>query len=195
MTEPKKKSLVPALACALIAVVVVASLFAYFSFSGLASENASPESTYHRLFGSASIVGGNYSFSPPVSKYRAVDIALESGGWGKSSLENMMVHATLSYEIFYTNASAMYQFVAKENLTLTVYPNPDLYMTGTGTEIIREVTAPVDDYQPQILNGLTCRYIWTVAVQDSSGGISMPPPGYYLVDAATAELVPTGPLF
>jgi hypothetical protein len=192
VAEQKRNSRMPALACVLIAVVVVASLLAYFNFSGLASENGSPEGSYHRLFGSTPIVGGNYSFSPPVPMYRAIDIALESDGWNASSLENMTVHATLNYEIFYTNASALLSFAAKENLNLTAYPNPNLNATCSGIELIREITAPVDSYQPQFLNGLTCRYIWVVTVTESSGFICIPPPGDYFVDAATSEVVPLG---
>jgi hypothetical protein len=187
MTEQKGKSRSPALACALIAVVVVASLSAYFSISSLASES-SPEGTYHRLFGATPIVGGNYSFNPPVSMYRAIDIALKSDGWNQSSLENMTLYVSLYYEVFYTNVTSLYQLANLENLTLLGHPNPDLNMAGS--ELLHEVTAPVNDYQPQLFNGASLRYIWTIAVQSNSG-MSIPPPCYYQVDAATSELVPT----
>lgn len=192
MTEQKRAFLRTILAYTLIAIAVVSSIFAYFSISGFAAENNSPKAKYHRLFGSTLIVGWNYSFSPPISMYQAVNIALQSDEWKASSLENMTVHVSLDYYIFYTNVTALYQLASKDNLTLTGYPNPDLSMTGS--ELIHEVTAPVDNYQPQFFNGVTGRYIWTIAVQHTSGGISIPPPGYYLVDARTGELVPTGPL-
>jgi heme/copper-type cytochrome/quinol oxidase subunit 2 len=195
MTEQKRAFGYTMLVCLLIVVVVVAGLFAYVAISGLASENSSPEADYRRLYGSTPIVGWNYSFSPPIPMYRAIIIGLQSDEWNASSLENMTVHVSLDYYVFYTNVSALYQLASQENLTLTGYPNPDLNMTGGyGYELIHEVTAPVDDYRPQIFNGVSLRYVWSIVVQENSG-MCIPPPGCYLVDAATAELIPTGPLF
>jgi hypothetical protein len=191
VAEQKSKSRTLAVACVLCAIVVVASLVAYGGI--MVSGNNSAEGTYHRLFGSTPIVGGNYSFSPPVSMYRALNIALKSDSWNASSLENMTVYVSLNYDVFYTNVTALYQLAAKENLTLNGHPT-DFNQTVSGSELIHEVTAPVNDYQPQIYSGVSLRYIWTIAIQKSSG-ICIPPWSYYLVDAASGELVPTGILF
>ena len=193
MTVQKRAFLHALIAYVLISVVVIASLFACFNIANLASKNNTLEGTYRSLFGATPIAGGNYSFSPPIPMYRAVIIGLESGGWNASSLENMTVYVSLEYDVFYTNVSALYQLASKDNLTLSSYPDPNLNMTGTGFETIHEVTAPVGDYQPQIFSGVACRYVWTIVVQENSGK-GIPPPGYYLVDAATAVLIPTGPL-
>ncbi len=191
MTAQKRAFLYTVIAYTLISVVIIASLFAYFNIANSASKNNTLESTYRSLFGTTPIVGGNYSFSPPIPMYRAVIIGLENGGWNATSLQNMRVYVSLEYDVFYTNVSALYQLASKDNLTLSGYPNPD--SNGTGFETIHEVTTPVGDYQPQIFNGVACRYVWTIAVQENSGKC-IPPPGYYLVDAATAQLIPTGPL-
>ena len=58
-------------------------------------------------------------------------------------------------------------------------------------ESMYEVTVPVCDYQPQIFSGVSLRYIWNIAVEKDSG-MTIPPWGYYLVDAATGELIPPG---
>ncbi len=203
VTNQTAKSKVPAVAYALIVVVIVAGFIGYnmtqlnFGKAGLLVKlglvKTTPVTTYHDLFGSTPIVGGNYSFSPPVTMYRAVTIGLESDGWNASSLNNMTVHVSLNYYIFYTNVTALYQLISKDNITLTGLPDPNLTGAASGFEIINAVTAPVDNYQPQIFNGVSCRYIWAIEVEQNSG-MCMPPPGYYLVDAATAQLIPTGPL-
>ena len=108
-------------ACILVAVVAVSSIVGFSSFIGASSEK-SPEAIYHRLYGSTPIVGGNYSFSPPISLYRALNLALASDGWNQSSLTNMTIYASLDYEVFYTNVTALYQVAAKENITLNGHP-------------------------------------------------------------------------
>jgi hypothetical protein len=205
MTQQKTNSRVLLLACAIIAIIIVGSIFFRFTMTEFTSGKsgflakidlalANPELQYRELFGSTPIVGGNYSFSPPVSMYRAILIGLESDGWNAASLENMKVYVSLDYYIFYTNVTALYQVAAKENLTLEGRPNPNLNMTGTGFEQLHEVTEPAANYQPQFFSGVTIRYIWSISVEKDSG-FGIPPPGYYMVDAATGELIPTGPLF
>jgi hypothetical protein len=55
---------------------------------------------------------------------------------------------------------------------------------------MHEVTTPMPNYQPQIFNGVSLRYIWTIVIQKYTAGGSILPVGYYQVDAATGELVP-----
>lgn len=185
----KNNSRIFGVACILVAVVFVSSLIGYSSFIGASSEK-SPEATYHRLYGYTPVVGGNYSFTPPISLYRALNLALASDGWNQSSLTNMTIYTTLSYEVFYTNVTALNQIAAQENLTLIGHPT-DFNQTVNGYESIHEVTAPVPNYQPQFYNGVSLRYIWSIAIEKDSG-MTIPPWGYYMVDAATGELIPPG---
>jgi hypothetical protein len=62
----------------------------------------------------------------------------------------------------------------------------------TGFDLLYPVTHSVMDWSPQQINNVTYRYVWTIIVEYSGPSFSIPPPGYYYVDAATAELVPTG---
>ncbi len=125
---------------------------------------------YYNEFGNVSIQSISYNFSPPVSMYRALKIALENGGWNTTSLENMTVKISLDYCKFEGNSS----------------------FSSFGC--LSTVTHPVNDYSPVTVNETTYRYIWYIIVEENSV-ISIPPPGLYMVDAATAEIVPTGPLF
>ena len=187
---------------ALITILLALSLVACFAFGQFPREKirllvelypANQETTYHDLYGSTPVVGANYSFSPPISVYHAILIALENGSWTTADLKNMTVHVSLDYYIFYTNVTALYQVAAKENITLLGRPNPDLNSPMQGFELLYQVNASLANYQPGIFNGVSLRYVWTVMVEEDSG-FGIPPPGYYLVDAATGELIPTGPL-
>ena len=62
----------------------------------------------------------------------------------------------------------------------------------TGFGLISPVTHPVADWSPKQVNDTTYRYVWTIVVEGPGSLRSIPPAGYYYVDAATAELVPTG---
>lgn len=206
MAQKMPRQMIFTLACALIVAVVVGSLVVCFTMAELPTgkvgllakldpEQANPKTMYHALYGSTPIVGGNYSVSPPVSMYRAIDIGLGSDGWTAQSLWNMTVRVSLDYYIFYSNATDLYRVAAEENLTLNGGPNPNLNCPCSGAEFIRDVTSPVPNYQPQFFNCVTLRYLWIITVLPRSGGFWIPPPGYYQVDAATGALIPTGPLF
>jgi hypothetical protein len=107
----------------------------------------------------------NYSFSPPVSMYHALVIALESGGWNATSLKNMKISVGLDYCAF----------------------GPDFSF-----QLIRPVISPAADWSPQQINNVTYRYVWTIIIEGPGNLLSIPPAGLYYVDAATAELIPTG---
>jgi cell division protein FtsB len=129
-------------------------------------------SLYNNEFGNVSVVSPSHIFSPPVSIYRALRIALESDGWTASSLSNMTVSASLEYREFWSNDSS----------------------GGSGSVFLHDVTQPARDYSPVQVNGTTYRYVWDIVVEESVGVRSIPPPGLYWVDAATGEIVPHGPL-
>lgn len=193
MAEKEPQFPLKAVTCGLIALIALTSLFLYVNST--ASRNY--EATYHNLYGSTPVAGGNYSFSPPISKYHAIDIALASDGWNQSSLQNMTVYAKLQKMLFFTNGSALLQYAEKENVTLMVLPNPNLPNLSdmSGIENLGEVTAPVDNYKPQYNGQVIIRYIWNIVVTQSDGGICIPPPGLCYVDASSGEIVPHGMLF
>jgi hypothetical protein len=188
MTEKEPQFPLKAVTCGLIALVALTSLFLYVNST--ASENY--EATYHNLYGSTPVAGGNYSFSPPISKYHAIDIALASDGWNQSTLENMTVHVSLNKMIFYTNTSALLQYEKTANITLNFHPAPSsISMIGSGGITLGEVTEPVSDYQAQFLDQVTIRYLWSITITHNEG-FSIPPPGLYFVDASSGEMVPIG---
>lgn len=116
-------------------------------------------------FGSVSIMSRSYNFSPPISMYDALRIALESGGWNASSLAKMVVRVGLEY----------------------------MWFNASGSWPIHDMTQPAKDYSPVQVNGTTYRYVWFVNV-DQIPFAAYPPPGYYYVDAATGEIVSPGTL-
>lgn len=168
----------------LIMIVVSAAAFGFYNLNEAASQKA----TYHRLYG-APVVGGNYTFTPPISKYQAINSALASDNWNRSNLENMTVNATLSRIASYTNITAFYELAKRENITLKWYPDPALNITvvGFGFEYLGEVTVPASNYSVQVCDGVTLRYIWDVSVQ-KTGGVAFPQYGYF-VDASTGERI------
>jgi len=163
---------------AVIAVLICLNVILYYQNYTI-NQQKNDFVAYYNEFGNVSIQSISYNFSPPVSMYRALKIALENGGWNTTSLENMTVKVSLDY----------YEFTT-ENTTLG---------PSSGFEFLYSVTHPVNDYSAVTVKNATStttyRYIWTVIVDPSSGVSGIPPPGLYWVDAATAEIVPTGPLF
>jgi hypothetical protein len=163
-----KKAAILATVCIMIVVVV---FFEFFVFTTPPQQSNDPYSTqYYDEFNKSPALAYNYNFSPPISMYHALLIALESGGWTESSLINMTVRVFLEYTEFWSNSSS------------------------SGSEFLHEVTQPARDYSPVQVNGTTYRYIWDIVVENNVG-LQMPPPGLYYVDAATGEIVPTGPLY
>ncbi len=142
----------------------------------------SGEVAFRREFGDVNVSSPVLGFSPPVPLYRALKLALEEGGWNQGSLRNMTVKVSLDYYEFTDNVT-----FAEGNHTLL----------SNGSYRIGEVTQPVDSYAPVIIQSATngtiaYRYIWDIGIVHSNGLLSIPPPGLYWVDAATAEMVPTG---
>lgn len=138
---------------------------------------------YYNEFANVTVKSISYNFSPPVSMYKALKIALEHGGWNTTSLENMTVSVSLNYRVFVVND------------TMENPSGVTTYLPGWGSHLLYSITQPVDDYSAVTVGNSTSnktyRYIWSVSVTQTSGGISIPPPGYYWIDAATAEIIPT----
>jgi hypothetical protein len=135
-------------------------------------------SLYTGEFGSVSVAIPSYNFSPPVSVYHALRIALESDGWNESLLINDTVHVSLDY----------YEFINHSPM-------------GWGFQWLHAVTQPVEDYSPvednETYANLTYttvyRYVWAINVIPI---YRLFPHGswLYFVDAATGEIVPHAPI-
>jgi hypothetical protein len=114
--------------------------------------------------------------------YRALKVALDSDNWNTTSLENMTVRVSLDY----------FKFTNTSSIIKSPYDNTTLGPSW-GSEFLYPVTQPVKDYSAVTVsnatNTTTYRYIWSVTV-DPASGFDIPPPGFYWVDAATAEIIP-----
>ena len=190
-----KKTTILAIAC-IITVVVI--FFQFIVFKTYDPFQTAPTShvlqprdyfrAYNNEFNKTPTTLYNYSFSPPVSMYQALFIALESGGWTAESIKNMTIYVELDYYAFYENLSTPSGWMALGNATFRTNP------PATGSVWLYHVTQPPVDWSPQQIDNITYRNVWTIIVEYSTPILSIPPAGYYYVDAATAELVPTGPL-
>ena len=153
-----KKATILVTAWAMIMVVV---FFEFFVFTTPTQQSNDPYSqAYYEEFNKTPTPAYNYNFSPPISMYHALLIALESGGWNATSLSDMTVRVSIEYMEF-TNSSWL-----------------------KGSQVLHDVKQPVKDYSPVQVNGTTYRYIWDIVVENNVG-LQMPPPGLYYVDAAT----------
>ena len=131
--------------------------------------------SYDELWQSYEKLRGILVGQPPISKSEAIDIALEYDGWNETTLKDMEVTAGLNY-VMVQNTS---------------------YSHGYGIMILHEVHGYVSDYSPKetcfsrnhyAYDCITHRYAWIVVVSEKGFGHSIPPPGYYYVDAATSEV-------
>jgi hypothetical protein len=178
-----------------ILVIVLVSVLAISLFLNIALYNQNYNATqekkdfnaYYQEFGNVSLQSISYNFSPPISMYRAIKIALDSDSWNSTSLENLTVTVSLEYRKFWNDS--------------TITKNPyDNTTSGPsqGFEFLHSVTQPVKDYSAVTVqnatNSTTYRYRWDIVVKQNEG-VTIPPPGLYWVDAATAEIIPTGHLF
>lgn len=110
---------------------------------------------------------------PPISKSQAIDIALEYGGWNETTLESMEVEATLDYIMFQN--------------TSIVWKGSEGILTG-GIHVLHQVSGQVLSYKTMRIGDAIFRYVWTVIVSEQGPTKSIPPPGYYYVDAVTGEV-------
>jgi DNA-binding HxlR family transcriptional regulator len=175
----------------LTALLIASSAFAVLEYSQIATLQTEANRigavnfdamAYYNEFGVIPATNVNASFAPPVSMYRALQIALQADGWNKTSLNGMRVSAYLTKwqqvtEPTYFNSSTW------EPITIDI----------TGNQLTTPPSTPPSDYSPVYSNGVVYRYVWQITVQ-SPNGITIPPVGFSLVDAATGEIVPNPPL-
>jgi DNA-binding HxlR family transcriptional regulator len=184
----KGKKGTKSVAVVLAALLIVSSAFAVFQYSQIATlqreidrigEVNFDAMAYYSEFGVIPATNVNASFAPPVSMYRALQIALQNDGWNKTSLNGMRVGAYL----------AKWQAITEQT-----YFDSATWEPITIDITSRQLTAPPTDYSPVYSNGIVYRYVWQIIVQGPSG-ITIPPIGFSLVDAATGEIVPKPLLF
>ena len=78
--------------------------------------------------------------------------------------------------------------------------SPQLYVMrgfydGTGNnrsygfEVLYQVAEPVSNYSQVRIGDETYRYVWWVIVQQEPKPVHAPPPGHYIMDATTGEVI------
>jgi DNA-binding HxlR family transcriptional regulator len=177
----------------LLAVLLIAStaiaVFEYNQASSLRGEITRSNEVnfeamaYYNEFGVIPASNVNSSFTPPVSMYRALQMALQAGGWNKTSLNGMRVGAYLKHWKTSTNPIA---FNYSEPIVINI--------AEAFYGIFDQVTTPPSDYSPVYGSDAVYRYVWQIVV-DNSTVIEMPPPGFALIDAATGQMLPNPPLY
>jgi len=152
----------------ILACSVALNVFFYAHYQSVMPSLA--EASFNREFGHPTIVSPNLSFSPPITMYQALKIALESDDWNATSLINETVTISLDYMRF-TNSS-----------------------NGQGFETLWDVTRSVSSYADQRVNStMTYRYIWDIDVTNNQRFFGLT--GLYYVDAQTGEIVPHPPIY
>jgi hypothetical protein len=117
----------------------------------------------------------NTTMHPPISELQALQIAFNYGGWRATSLQGYQV---TSIELY--------------NLTIWHYGGS----WGIDTQPVTE--PPTHWSSATIVNATypsiytTYSYAWQIEIQRSTGILSIPPPGYYYVDAANGDVFDLG---
>lgn len=167
----KKQTLIVLILVAVLAISTSANISQFMFNQQLRNTNIGEANIYYNEFGVIPSTNVNSSFIPPVSMYRALQIALETDGWNKASLRGMTVNINLMHGDTITNSST--------------------YFTG----IDGEVTSPPANYSNVYGDGdsIIYRYIWEIAVNNASSP-GIPPLGFSLVDAVSGVILPNPPL-
>lgn len=159
-------------------VVVLITVVAGTVYYHLSTENPQPSSQtqFRKEFGDVTVDAIAYNFSPPISMYDALNIALIDD-WNATSLQNMTIHVSLQYCRFWSDSIMVGRF--------------------RGYETLNAVTQPVANYSAvTVSNGTitsTYRYIWDISITRNNVVPGCPNPEYH-VDASTAEIIPIGPV-
>ena len=131
--------------------------------------------TYYDEYGLIPATNVNSSFAPPVSMYRALQIALEADGWNKTSLRGMTVGA------YFHSWQTVTDFnVYNNSLPVSMSVNPPV--------------SPPSDYSTIYGDGVIYSYVWEIIVNNASHPIH-PPIGFSVVDVSTGRILPNPPLF
>lgn len=121
---------------------------------------------YYSEFGVIPTTNANSSYSPPISMYGALLLALEADGLNKTSLSGMNIDARLT--IMQTA------------------------INGSFTSIMPLTNIP-SNYSDGIENGIIYRYVWQIVVENSSrveNSTQIQIPMVSLIDASTGQIIP-----
>ena len=121
---------------------------------------------YYSEFGVIPTTNANSSYSPPISMYEALLIALEADGLNKTSVSGMNIDARLT--IMQTA------------------------INGSFTSIMLLTNIP-SNYSAGIDNGVIYRYVWQIVVENSSqveNSTQIQIPMVSLIDASTGQIIP-----
>jgi hypothetical protein len=119
-----------------LAIVLACSvaLTVYFYTQYESAKPSSDEVAFNSEFGNVLIGSPDYDFSLPITMYHALRIALESGDWNATSLENMTVTVSLDYMEFtnssYSRGSQTYE-VTQPAQTILAFKLIAQQLTGT----------------------------------------------------------------
>jgi DNA-binding HxlR family transcriptional regulator len=162
----------------LVALLIASSAIALYEYNQttvLQEEfnqlNGKDAAAYFNEFGVIPTTNVNSSFSPPISMYQALLIALENEGWNKTSLTGMAVGAYLMNGETETNTTSYFN-----------------------TGVTGPVTNPPSNYSDVYGNGVIYMYIWEIIVNNATERIN-PPLGFSLIDASTGEILHNPPLY
>ncbi len=174
-TRPVLKSVSLLLVALLIASSAIA-LYEYNQTTALMKEfnqlNGNEAAAFYNVFGVIPTTNVNSAFSPPISMYQALLMALENEAWNKTSLTGLSVSAYLMKDETATNN------------------------TLPGTNIINSiipVTKPPANYSDVYRNGMIYQYIWEIAVGNATG--IRHPLGFTVIDASTGQILPNPPIW
>ena len=155
-----RKTVVLATVCSIIIVVV---FFEFIVFRTSLRQITDPYYwAYYDTFHKPLAYEPDVAFSPPVSMYHALIIALNGSGLNATTLQNKAVYINLEYCAF----------------------------VNGGFTLIHLVTSPPADWSPEKVNDTTTdRYVWIITVGPPPpippGHVLVP----ICVDAATGEIV------
>ena len=120
---------------------------------------------YYSEFGIIPTTNTNSSYTPPISIYKALQIALEADGWNKTLLNGKNIDARLT--------------------TIQTATN------GTFSSVSPLTNIPID-YSDVYGNDIIYQYAWQITVSNASRPTYMR--GFSFIDASTGQLLPNPPL-
>lgn len=158
-------------------------------------ENNNLEEVFHLVYGNPALDVTNNSFSPPVSMYKALILALQDT-WNATSLKDSIIHVRFQYCMSFDNITGyeLNRFMAERNLTISGYNIPAISnKVGCSWALLDKIPVSANDYQPQVYGNIILRYLWIITITENniSGGC---PPQTALIDAGTAESIWPGPM-
>ncbi len=157
----------------LVALLIASSVIALYQYNqttALQKEfnqlNGNDAAAYYNEFGVIPTTSVNSSFSPPISVYKALIIALKAGGWNKTSLHGTVVTV---YFVLYEQTE-----IGNSTRELSLSP----------------ITNPPADYSDVYGTGVIYRYVWEIITAENMTGYIIPNFGSSLIDASTGENLP-----